>query len=382
MPDAHAVLSASSAHRWLACTPSALLEREFPDTTSEAAAEGTLAHAIVETKLGRIIRGQRRGKATRTQKANPLYFPAMEDHCDSYVDMIEELLAEARNHSPDAILCSEMRVDFSRWVPDGFGTTDTTIIADDLMYVVDFKFGKGHAVYANNNPQLRLYALGALEEFGDLYDIQRIRTYIVQPRMDHLSSEEIEVHDLLGWAEEYVAPRAKLAAAGAGATVSGDHCLFCRAKAACRAYAVRMAEALKYEFKDASLLDEGEIADILGYAERLASWAREVKDYALREAQAGKTFPGYKLVMGRSNRKISDETEAVKRLTKAGYDPAQFMRLRGLTDLSDLMGKDVFDKVLDGLVVKPEGKPTLVPNADKREPINLTDMFKEDTSNG
>ena len=382
MPDAHAVLSASSAHRWLACTPSALLEREFPDTTSEAAAEGTLAHAIVETKLGRIIRGQRRGKATKAQKADPLYFPAMEDHADNYVDFVEELFAEARKRSPDAILCSEMRVDFSRWVPGGFGTTDTTIIADDTMTVVDFKFGKGHAVSAEENPQLRLYALGALAEFGDLYDIRRIRTYIVQPRMDIISSEELTDGFLLDWADAYVRPRAERAAKGEGETCAGDHCLFCRAKAACRAYAVRMAEALKYEFKDASLLDEGEIADILGYAERLASWAREVKEYALREAQAGKAFPGYKLVMGRSNRKISDETEAVKRLTKAGYDPAQFMRLRGLTDLSDLMGKDVFDKVLDGLVVKPEGKPTLVPDTDKREPINLTDMFKEDTSNG
>ena len=382
MPELHAVLSASSAHRWLNCTPSAQLERQFPDTTSEAAAEGTLAHAIVETKLGRIIRGQRRGKATRTQKADPLYFPAMEDYCDGYVDFVEELFAEARRRSPDAILCSEMRVDFSRWVPFGFGTTDTTIIADDTMTVVDFKFGKGHAVSAENNPQLRLYALGALEEFGALYDIKRIRTYIVQPRMDIISSEELTDGFLLDWADAYVRPRAERAAKGEGETEAGDHCLFCRAKPACRAYAERMRETLKYEFRDGPLLDEGEIADILGYAERLASWAREVKEYALREAQAGKVFPGYKLVQGRSNRKISDETEAVKRLTKAGYDPAQFMRLRGLTDLSDLMGRELFDKVLDGLVVKPEGKPTLVPNTDKREPINLTDMFKEDTSNG
>lgn len=379
MPDAHALLSASSAHRWLNCTPSATLEQQFPDTTSEAAKEGTLAHAIVETKLGRIIKGQRRGKSTKAQRDSPLYFPAMEDHCDAYVDFVEELYSKALTQSPDAILCSEMRVDFSRWVPGGFGTTDTTIIADDVMTVVDFKFGKGHAVYAEENPQLRLYALGALAEFGDLYDIKRIRTYIVQPRMDIVSSEELTEGFLLDWADGYVRPRAERASRGEGLTEAGDHCLFCRAKPACRAYAVRMAEALKYEFRDASLLDEGEISDILGYAERLASWAREVKEYALREAQAGRSFPGYKLVQGRSNRRITDEGEAARRLAKAGFQPETYMRLKGLTDLSDLMGKDVFAKVLEGLIEKPEGKPTLVPDTDKREALDLTETFKEET---
>ena len=249
--------------------------------------------------------------------------------------------------------------------------------------MVDFKFGKGHAVSAEENPQLRLYALGALAEFGDLYDVKRIRTYIVQPRMDIISSEDLTVEELLNWAETYVRPRAALAATGEGETVAGDaQCLFCRAKPACRAYAARMAETLKYEFKDASLLDEGEIADILGYAEKLASWAREVKDYALREAQAGKVFPGYKLVQGRSNRRITNEHEAVARLTKAGFNPEQFMRLKGLTDLSDLMGKDVFAKVMEGIIEKPEGKPTLVPDSDKREAINLTNIFTEETKNG
>lgn len=383
MPDTHALLSASSAHRWLLCPVSARLESGFPDTASEAAQEGTLAHAIVETKLTRLIEGKRRGKATKAQRDSPLFFPAMEDYCDAYVDFVEELLAGAERTTPDPVLCSEMRVDFSRWVPGGFGTTDTTIIADDTMTVIDFKFGKGHAVSAEENPQLRLYALGALEEFGCLYDIRTIRTYIVQPRMDIISSEELTADALLDWAETYVRPRAEKAAKGEGEENPGDaQCLFCRAKAACRAYNQRQLDALRYEFKDAELLDDDEIANVLSVADRLATWAREVKEYALREAQGGRRFPGYKLVEGRSNRRITDEGEALRRLTQVGYKPEQVTRLRAITDLTNILGKEDFAKVMDGLIEKPEGKPTLVPETDKREPIDASKLFKEEHENG
>ena len=378
-PSKHALLGASSAHRWLLCTPSARLESKFPDTTSEAAREGTLAHAIVETKLGRIIKGKPRGKATRVQLNDPLYTPAMEDHCDAYVDFIEELFAGAQRQSPDALLCSEMRVDFSEWVPGGFGTTDTTIIADDTLTVVDFKFGKGHFVNAKENPQLRLYALGAWTEFGTLYDIRNIRTYIVQPRMDSITSEDLTVDDLLSWAESYVRPRAELAAKGEGPKNPGEaQCLFCRARHVCVARISALMDALRYEFRDPDLLTAEEISAVIPKAEALASWAKGVKEYALEHALGGEEYPGFKLVQGRSNRKITDEDEAITRLLKAGCPPEKIMRLRSITDLESYLSKDVFSKVLDGLVIKPEGKPTLVPDSDKRETLSTTEFKVEE----
>lgn len=378
-PSKHALLGASSAHRWLLCPPSARLETKFPDTTSEAAAEGTLAHSIVETKLSRLIKGKSRGKATKTQQENPLYSPAMEDHCDSYVDFIEELFAGAQRHSSDAILCSEMRVDYSRWVPEGFGTTDTTIIADDTLTVVDFKYGKGHLVEAQENPQLRLYALGALEEFGGLYDIQSVRTYIVQPRKDSITSEDISVDALLDWAESYVKPRAEMAFKGEGEETPGDaQCLFCRAKNVCVARISWLLDALRYEFRNPDLLTPEEIAAVIPKAEALASWAKGVKDYALAHAVDGEQFPGYKLVQGRSNRKITDDAEAIRKLLAAGCDMDKIVRLRSLTDLESYLSKDTIAKLLDGLIVKPEGKPTLVPDSDKREALPTTEFKVEE----
>lgn len=378
-PSKHALLGASSAHRWLECPPSALLETRFPDTESEAAKEGTLAHSIVETKLSRLITGKARGRATRKQLNDPLYTPAMEDHCDSYVDFVEELLAGAQRQSADAILCSEMRVDYSRWVPGGFGTTDTTIIADDTLTVVDFKFGKGHLVEAKDNPQLRLYALGALEEFGTLYDIKNVRTYIVQPRKDSITSEDLTVADLLDWAETYVKPRAELAALGAGDKNPGDaQCLFCRAKHVCTARISQLIDALKYEFRDPDLLTPEEIAAIIPKAEALASWAKGVKEYALQHAVQGEEFPGFKLVQGRSNRKITDDTKAIHALLEAGCDLDKIVRLKSLTDLEGYLSKDTVAKVLDGLIVKPEGKPTLVPDSDKREALPTTEFKMEE----
>ena len=378
-PSKHALLGASSAHRWLACTPSAVLETKFPDTTSEAAAEGTLAHAIVETKLGRLIKGKARGKALKSQREDSLYTPAMEEHADAYVDFIEELFAEARARSPDAILCSEMRVDFSEWVPDGFGTTDTTIIADDMLTVIDFKFGKGHAVDAVNNPQLRLYALGAYGEFGALYDIRNVRTYIVQPRKDSITSEDLTVDELIRWADEYVRPRAELAAKGEGPKNPGDEqCLFCRAKYVCTARISSLMDAMRYEYRSPDLLTPEEIAAVIPKAEALAAWARGVKEYALAHALEGEEYPGFKLVQGRSNRKIIDEAEALTRLMQAGCEPDKVVRLKSITDLESYLSKDTLAKVLDGLIIKPEGKPTLVPDSDKRETLPTTEFKVEE----
>ena len=373
-PSNHALLGASSAHRWLLCTPSAVLETQFEDKAGEAAREGTLAHSIVETKLSRMIEGKPRGAATDEQRSNPLYTPAMEDHCDSYVDFVEELFNGAKRKTKDALLCSEMRVDFSRWVPGGFGTTDTTIIADDTITVIDFKFGKGHLVEARENPQLRLYALGALEEFGPLYDIQNVRTYIVQPRKDSITSEDLTADEVLTWAENYVKPRAELAAKGLGEKIPGaEQCLFCRAKNVCVARISQLISLMQYQFKNPDILSPEEIAAIIPYAEALASWSKGVKDYALAHAVDGEAFPGYKLVQGRSNRKITDDHAAIEALLKAGADLDKIVRLRSLTDLEGYLSKDVVSKVLGDLIVKPEGKPTLVPESDKREPVKTVE---------
>lgn len=378
-PSNHALLGASSAHRWLVCTPAPMLETQFPDKAGEAAKEGTLAHSIVETKLSRMIEGKPRGAATDEQRSNPLYTPAMEDHCDSYVDFVEELFNGAKRKTKDALLCSEMRVDFSRWVPGGFGTTDTIIIADDTVTVIDFKFGKGVAVEATENPQLRLYALGALEEFGPLYDIQNVRTYIVQPRKDRITSEDLTTDELLAWAENYVKPRAELAAKGLGEKVPGaEQCLFCRARDVCVARISQLISLMQYQFKNPDILSPAEIAAIIPYAEALASWARGIKEYALAHAIEGQEYPGMKLVQGRSNRKITDDHAAIEALLKAGADLDKIVRLKSLTDLESYLSKDVVSTVLGDLIVKPEGKPTLVPDSDKREALPTTEFKVEE----
>ena len=379
-PKGHAMLGPSSAHRWLVCTPSARFEEQFPNTTSEAAEEGTLAHAIVETKLDRIINEQPRGEATDEQKASKYYCHAMETHTDAYVDFVLELLSTAQRISPDAMLCSEMRVDFSRWVPWGTGTTDTVIIADDTMFVIDLKYGKGHAVSAEGNPQLRLYALGAYEEWSVLYDIKRIAYYIVQPRLDSISSEEVTAEYLLNWADTVVKPQAELADAGLGEYNPGeDTCRWCKAKMRCRAYAERQLELMRLSCADPDQLSNEDIARIIPRAAELADWAAKVKDYAQSELLRGEKIPGFKLVRGRALRKISDEPITIRRLTDAGFDPCLFMKVKGIGDLEKLFGKKKLDELIGDLIIKPDGKPTLVTEDDPRPAVDTIDnMFKED----
>lgn len=384
--EGHALLSASGAHRWLACTPSARLEDKFPDKAGVAAEEGTLAHAIVEERLNRIIAGKRVGKTSAKLRNNPLYRPAMEDHVDTYIAYVMDLYAEAKERSADALLVSEQRVDFSRWVPGGFGTSDTIIIADGVMDIVDFKYGKGVAVEAAGNPQLRLYALGALEAYDILYDIHTVRMHIVQPRLDSESSEEMDAATLYEWAEHYVKPRSVQAIEGKGEFVPGDHCRFCRAAATCKARAAAMLNAVGDEPAPALLTNE-EIALLLPRLDEITHWAKQIKDYALAEALAGGEFPGHKLVEGRSNRTIISEADAIDILTGQGLLLTQITKLRGLGELEELVGgKKKFEGLMGSLLAKPAGKPVLVVETDRRAPINtaanaaadFNDDFKED----
>lgn len=372
---AHAMLSASGASRWMACTPSARLEQQFENKTSDYAAEGTLAHELGELKLRKELEGlSTRSFNSKVKKIqeNKLYTADMPDYVDMYVETCLERVSEAKATTPDALFKIEQRLDFSEWVPEGFGTGDFVIIADGTMEVCDLKYGKGVPVSANNNKQMMLYALGAISEFSFLYDIEKVRMTIIQPRLDNISTFEVTVEDLLKWAEEYVKPKAELAIKGEGEFCAGDHCKFCRAKAVCRARAEKNLELAKYEFEKPPTMDNNDIAYVLSKVDELVSWASDVKEYALEEALKGEEFEGYKVVEGRSNRKWSSEDDVAKVLIGQGFleNIIYTKKLTGITSMESSIGKKEVQRLLGDYIIKPVGKPTLVPVADKREPYN------------
>lgn len=372
---AHAMLSASGASRWMACTPSARLEQQFENKTSDYAAEGTLAHELGELKLRKELEGlSTRSFNSKVKKIqeDKLYTADMPDYVDMYVETCLERVSEAKATTPDALFKIEQRLDFSEWVPEGFGTGDFVIIADGTMEVCDLKYGKGVPVSANNNKQMMLYALGAISEFSFLYDIEKVRMTIIQPRLDNISTFEVTVEDLLKWAEEYVKPKAELAIKGEGEFCAGDHCKFCRAKAVCRARAEKNLELAKYEFEKPPTMDNNDIAYVLSKVDELVSWASDVKEYALEEALKGEEFEGYKVVEGRSNRKWSSEDDVAKVLIGQGFleNIIYTKKLTGITNMESAIGKKEVQRLLGDYIIKPVGKPTLVPVADKREPYN------------
>lgn len=372
---AHALLSASGASRWMACTPSARLEEQFENKTSEYAKEGTLAHDLGELKLRRELEGlSTRSYNSKLKKIqeNDLYTADMPDYVDIYVETCLEKVSEAKATTPDALFKIEQRLDFSEWVPEGFGTGDFVVIADGTMEVCDLKYGKGVPVSANNNKQMMLYALGAISEFSFLYDIEKVRMTIIQPRLDNISTFEVTVEDLLKWAEEFVKPRAELAIKGEGEFCAGDHCKFCRAKAVCRARADKNMELAQYDFQKPNTLDNNDIAYILSKVDELVKWAGDIKDYALEQALQGEEFEGFKVVEGRSNRKWTNEDDVAKILTGQGFQESMIYtrKLDGISKIESAIGKKEVQRLLKDYIVKPVGKPTLVPVTDKREPYN------------
>lgn len=383
MPESHARLSASGAHRWMECTPSVALEERFPDKGSEYAAEGTLAHSLAELII-RYNNGEITKKTFSTRmnklRKDELYSKEMEDYIAEYTQTVWEIFNEVKAECPDAQLLPEQRLDFSEYVPDGFGTGDVVIIADDMVQVIDLKYGKGVGVSAVDNPQLRLYGIGAYLEHSMLYDIQRVKETIIQPRLENVSTEELSVEELLEWAETEVKPKAALAMAGEGEFVPGDHCRFCKAKAICRARADENLSLMKLDFRDPDILEEWEIGEVLQMAEELNDWAKDVKDYAFDQAlNHGIKYEGWKLVEGRSNRKYLNEDKVKEALIGAGYsqDKITETKILGITAMEKEIGKKSFGEILSGLVIKPEGKPVLVPETDKRPELNR-ELFKED----
>lgn len=381
----HARLSASGAHRWLNCTPSIKLEENYPSSTSIYAEEGTVAHELAETKLmleyEKISKKAYNARIKNIQKSE-YYNSEMEDYIQSYVDNVIELVNDSKAICDDVIVMLEERLDFSEWVPEGFGTGDVVVISDGILQVIDLKYGKGVEVSATENPQLRLYGLGAYNQFEMLYDIDLVKTTIIQPRLDNISSEEIEVTKLLTWAAN-VKKKAQMAFNGEGDFVSGEHCGFCRAKNDCRKRAEdNLEKARKYDFADTFTLNEYEIADILGFSKNVQDWLKDVQSYALEQAEKhGVKYPGYKLVEGRSNRKYVDEQEVANVLLNSDYDEEKIYKprtLKGISDMEKAIGKKSFTNLLNDLIIKPVGKATLVAESDKRAEINSIDSAKKD----
>lgn len=360
----HAVLSASSSHRWLSCTPSARLEQEFEDRETEAAAEGTAAHALCEHKLRRALKMQSRRPVSQYDSEE------METCTDGYVQFVLETLAEAKRHCADPIVSIEQRLDFSCYVPEGFGTGDCVIIADHTLHIIDFKYGQGVLVEAENNPQMMLYALGALCAYDALYDVGEVAMTIYQPRRENISTWTITVDALKAWAKEVLTSRARLAFEGKGDYRPGAWCVFCKAAVKCRARAEEKLALAQYEFAQPPILSDAEIEDILGRLDDLTRWAEEIRAYAQDAAvNHGKQWRGYKVVEGRSNRKYTDEAAVIDAASAAGYHDIFRRTLLPITEMEKLMGRQDFAKILGGLVAKPAGKPTLVPISDKRPPI-------------
>ena len=372
-PKGHAVLSASSSDRWLHCPPSARLCESYEDKGSDYAAEGTDAHALCEYKLRQAL-----GLEAEDPTENLTWYnEEMDDCATGYAAYVLEQVEAAKQVCADPVVLIEQRVDFSRWVEDGFGTADALIIADGTLKICDYKHGLGVLVRAEKNPQLMCYALGALELFDKIYDIDTVSMTIYQPRRDNVSTFEMSKHDLFQWADEVLKPTAELAFAGDGNFLCGEWCGFCKAKTDCRARAEANLALAQYEFKLPPLLTDEDIEDILSKVDELVAWASDIKEYALQQAISGKEWTGWKLVEGRSNRKYINDTVVADVVEHAGFDPYE-RKVLGVTAMQKLLGKSRFDELLSPYIEKPQGKPALVPESDKRPAMSTAAAdFKE-----
>lgn len=360
----HAVLSASASHRWLNCPPSVRLTERIPDNGSIYAAEGSEAHELCEYKLRQLL-GMEAHNPLDTPIGLRYYDGTMEDAATGYAAFVLELLEEIRKTCSDPIVMVEQKLDYSRWVKDGYGTGDAVIVADGALHVVDFKYGTGVPVSAEGNSQMRLYALGALDMFGELYDIDTVVTTIYQPRLASISTDTISKDDLLDWAENTLRPLADQAYKGEGDLNAGSWCRFCKLRNTCRKRAEANLAVAQHDFKLPPTLSDEEIAVILDKLDDLIGWASDIKEYALNAALLGKHFDGWKLVEGRSNRRYTDEAAVAQIVSETGRDPYEH-KLLGIPAMEKLLGKKQFATLLSNLVERPQGKPVLVPDSDKR----------------
>ena len=368
----HAVTSASASHRWLNCTPSARLEEAFQDTSGEAAKEGTAAHELAEHKI-------RSALAIPSERPTSVYDSAeMEQFTDEYVQYVLDVVAEVQETCLDPMILIEQRLDFSEYVPEGFGTGDCVIIADGTLHVIDFKYGQNVIVEAEENPQMKLYALGALAIADHLYDTANVTMTIYQPRRHHISTFHCSTDAIVQWAEEELKPKAELAFQGEGPFCPGEWCQFCRAQVRCRAKAEEKLALASYDFANPNLLTDEEITDVLKRIDDLASWGQKVKTYAINASvNQGKQWPGFKLVAGKSQRKYSDEKAVATALQEAGYEDVYKQSLLPLTKLEKKLGKKAFQDLVGPHLTRSTTKPTLVPVSDER-PETLIGTAKSD----
>ena len=384
----HALLAASHAERWLSCPPSARLEEKFKETcgyeeSSVYAEEGTLAHEFAELNL-RLLSGSISQEDFEIEaeklRAHDLYTEEMEEHVEKYTSYVMEQFEAAKQIVPDPVLFIEEKLDFSSVVEEGYGTGDSGIIADGVMEIIDYKYGRGVKVEACENPQLKLYAIGALRIYEMFYNIHTVKLTIIQPRIDNYSSWEVSVKDLYKWAEEVVKPIAAKAYEGKGLQKAGEHCKFCLVKAMCATLAAKNIAMARHEFKDPQLLTEKQLIEIYKQIPMLVDWANSVGEYLLKEAMNGKKVEGYKLVEGRSQRKWTDEDKVQEKLKEEGYPEDSYIKiqLKGISDIEKLVGKKSFSNLFSDLVVKPQGSPVLVPESDKRPEFNSLDKIREE----
>lgn len=378
----HAKLSASGAKKWLNCPGSIVLESKFPNSESTYAKEGTTAHSLGEAKLRLALNLITRVMYHKQIKELDIT-EDMEEYTDEYRDFVLERYNALKSKYPDSFIQFEQRLDFSEWVPGGFGTGDAVLIGGNTVEIIDLKYGQGVKVSAQNNPQLRLYALGFISEYGYIFDIEHVRTTIFQPRIDNVDTDEFTYQELMAWGQAII-PKARAANSGTTECFAGKHCDegFCKARPICRAYAEEKCRLAAMEFKPPSELSVDEIAEIIDQSEKLATWAKLVKDYALNQALNDNVkYPGFKLVEGRSNRKYSvSDAEIAKTLIKQGYSEADIYEktILGISKMEKLLSKKVFNDVLGGFVIKPQGKPTLVPLEDSRPEINTAEKAVDD----
>lgn len=387
MAGQHAILSPSGASRWLVCTASARLEQQFPDSESEAAKEGTHAHSLGELmilhKLKRV-NDKHFKKELATLKKSEYYSKMMHEYCENYSDYVLERYYAIAKDDPCTLIYVEHKLDLGEFVPESFGTADVVIASRELIELIDLKYGKGVRVSAVDNSQLKLYALGVYKDLEIVFNPTYVRATIYQPRLDNVSTVDYHILELSKWTE-FLIPKAKQAFNGEGNFAPGEVCLFCRAKAVCRANAEFNLEIAKHELKMPDLLDETEIADILTRSDLFTSWIKAVNDYSLAQALAGVKYRGFKLVEGRAVRTYTDTTAIIKELTEVANfsleEITEPTKLLPITKLEAEIGKSDFENYVGKFIIKPKGKPTLVLESDKRAEINSTEDIAKDFEN-
>ena len=365
----HAVLSPSSSGMWLECPPSVRLAENLPAQDSVFAQEGTEAHELCEYYLNKMM-----GKDVSDPREHLEYYnQEMEDCATDYASYVYGLYLKEAEAGRNPTVMVEQLLDISRFAPECFGTADSIILSRGKLFITDFKYGVGVPVSAEGNTQMRLYALGALDCFSNLYDTEEVIMTIFQPRLGNISSSTMKASELFDWGENYLRPRAQLAFNGEGEATSGPWCRFCKVKASCRRRAEDNLALAAYEFKQPELLADEELRDVITKSEELVQWANDVKGYTLSRLLGGGNVEGLKLVEGRSVRRYTDEVAAAEAVKKAGYDPYAHTIL-GLTAMTSLLGKKQFNEILGPYITRPHGKPTVVLESDSRPAITVDDL--------